>query len=75
MLTIYLQTYGDFSEIYSLLFNKSTSNFRNFTELLYKNMGIRPLKFQEISPVYQRIIHASISMVYVRSIELVGILT
>ena len=35
-----------------------------FTESLYKNMGILPLKFQEISPVYRRIIRSSISLVY-----------
>ena len=49
--------------------------FETFTELLYKNMGILTLKFQEISPVYRRIIRSSISLVYVRSIEFVSILT
>ena len=46
-----------------------------FTESLYKNMGILLKKSQEISPVYQRIIHSSISLVYVRRIESVSILT
>ena len=36
-----------------------------FTESLYKNMGILPLKFKEISPVYRKIIRSSISLVYV----------
>ena len=48
---------------------KACRIFATFTESLYKNMGILPLKFQEISPVYQRIIHSSISLVYVRIIE------
>ena len=30
--------------------------FTSFTESLFKNMGILPEKFQEISPVYRRII-------------------
>ena len=38
-------------------------------------MGILILKFQEISPVYRRIIRSSMSLVYVRSIEFVSILT
>ena len=46
-----------------------------FTESLCKNMEILPLKFQEISPVYRRIIRSSLSLVYVRSIEFVSILT
>ena len=49
--------------------------FATFTESLYKNMGILPEKFQEISIVYRRIIRSSISLVYVRSIEFVSILT
>ena len=49
--------------------------FATFTESLYKNMGILPEKFQEISPVYRRIIRSSISLVYVQSIEFVSILT
>ena len=35
--------------------------FATFTESLYKNMGILPSKFQEISPVYRRIIRSSIT--------------
>ena len=38
-------------------------------------MGILPLKFQEISTVYQRIIRLSISRVYIQSIEFVSILS
>ena len=49
--------------------------FATFTESLYKNMGILPQQFQGISPVYGRIIRSSISLVYVRSIEFVSILT
>ena len=49
--------------------------FATFTESLYKNMGILPSKFQEISLVYRRIIRSSISLVYVQSIEFVSILT
>ena len=37
-------------------------------------MKILPKKFQEISPVYRRIIHSSISLVYDRSIEFVSML-
>ena len=33
----------------------------SFTESLYKNMGILPSKFQEISPVNRRIIRSSIT--------------
>ena len=36
--------------------------FATFTESLYKNMGIVPKTFQEISPVYRRIIGSSISI-------------
>ena len=49
--------------------------FATFTESLYKNMGILPLKFQGILPVYERITRSSISLVYVRSIGFVSILT
>ena len=35
--------------------------FATFTESLHKNMGILPLKFQEISPVYRKIIRSSIT--------------
>ena len=45
--------------------------FATFIESLYKNMGKLPEKFQESSPVYQRIICSSISLVYVRSIEFI----
>ena len=38
-------------------------------------MGILTLKYQEISPVYRRIMRSSISLVYVRSIEFVSMLT
>ena len=48
--------------------------FATFTESLYNYMGILPSKFQEISPIYRRIIRSSISLVYVRSIEFVNIL-
>ena len=54
---------------------KACQIFATFTESLYKNMGILSLKFQEISPVYRRIISSSISLVYVRYIEFVSILT
>ena len=49
--------------------------FTTFTESLYKNMGKLPLKYQEVSPVYRRIIRSSISLVYVRSIEFGSMLT
>ena len=49
--------------------------FATFTESLYKNVGILPIKIQEISHVYRRIIRSSISLVYVRNIEFVSILT
>ena len=51
------------------------SDFRNFHRIIIKEYGDTPLKFQEISPVYQRITRSSISLVYVRSIEFVSILT
>ena len=54
---------------------KACQIFATLTESLYKNMGILPKKFQEISPVYRRIIRLSISLVYVQSIEFVSILT
>ena len=54
---------------------KACRIFATFTESLYKNMGILPEKFQEISSVYGRIINSSLSLVYVRSIEFVSILT
>ena len=38
-------------------------------------MGILPLKFQEIALAYRGFIRSSISLVYVRSIEFVSILT
>ena len=54
---------------------KACRIFATFTESLYKNMEILLLKFQEISLVYRRFIRSSISLVYVRSIESVSILT
>ena len=54
---------------------KACRIFATFTESLCKNMGIFPEKFQEILSVYRRIIHSSLSLVYVRSIEFVSILT
>ena len=54
---------------------KACRIFAFFTESLYKNMGILPLKVQEISPVYRKIIYSSLSLVYVRSMEFVSILT
>ena len=54
---------------------KACQIFSNFTESLYKNMGILPLKFQEISTIYRRIIRLSISRVYIQSIEFVSILS
>ena len=53
---------------------KACRIFTTFTETLYKNMGILPEKYQEISPVYQRIVRSSISPVYVQSIEFVSML-
>ena len=53
---------------------KACRIFTTFTETLYKNMGILPEKYQEISPVYQRIVRSSISLVYVQSIEFVSML-
>ena len=49
---------------------KACRIFATFTESLYKNMGILPLKFQEISPVYRRMIRSSISLVYVEVLSL-----
>ena len=54
---------------------KACRIFAAFTELLHKTMGILTLNFQEISLVYRRIIRSPMSLVYVRSIEFVGILT
>ena len=45
-------------------FTKACQTFATFTESLYKNMGIVPKTFQEISTVYRRIIRLSISVVY-----------
>ena len=56
-------------------FTKACRIFTTFTESLYKNMGILPEKYQEISPVYRRIIRSSISLIYVRSIEFVSMLS
>ena len=57
------------------ILTKTCRIFANFTESVCKNMGILPLNFQEVSPVNRRIIRLSISVVYVRSIEFVSILT
>ena len=54
---------------------KTCRIFATFTESLNKSMGIVPLKFQEISPIYRIIIRSSISQVYVRSIAFAIILT
>ena len=54
---------------------KACRFFATFTESLYKNMGILLSKFLEISPVYRKIIRSYISLVYVRSIGFVSILT
>ena len=51
---------------------KACQIFATFTESFNKNMGVLPSKFQEISPVYRRIIRSSRSLVYVRSIEFVS---
>ena len=56
-------------------FTKSMSNFCNFHRIIILEYGDSSLKNQEISPVYRRIIRSSISLVYVRSIEFVSILT
>ena len=56
-------------------FTKACRIFAIFTASIYKNMGILPEKIQEISHVNRRIIRSSISLVYVRSIEFVSILT
>ena len=50
---------------------KACQIFATFTESLYKNMGILPKKFREISPVYRRIIRSSISLVYVQALSLI----
>ena len=54
---------------------KACQTFATFTDSLYKNMGILPLKFKEVSSLYPRIIRSSISLVYPRRIEFVSILT
>ena len=54
---------------------KTCRIFAPFTESLYKNMGILPETFQEISPIDLRIIRSSISLVYFRIIQFVSILT
>ena len=56
-------------------FTKACQIFTTFAESLYKNMGILSQKFQEISRAYRRIIRSSTSLVYVRCIEFVSILT
>ena len=57
------------------ILTKACQILATFTESLYKNMRILPSKNHEISPVYRRILRSSVSLVYVRSIELVSILT
>ena len=49
--------------------------FATFTELIFKNMGIPPYKFQENSPVYRRITRLSLSLLYVQRTAFVSILT
>ena len=44
MFTIYLQTYGGFSENDSLLFNKGMSDFRNFHRIIILEYGDTSLK-------------------------------
>ena len=56
-------------------FTESCWIFATFTESSYKNMGILPETFREISPVYRRIRRSSISLVYVLNIEFVSIIT
>ena len=46
--------------------------FATFTESFYKNMWILPVRNQEISHVFKRIIRSSISILYDRSIEFVS---
>ena len=41
--------------------SKACRILATFTESLYKNMGILPYKFLEISPVNRRIIRSSIT--------------
>ena len=48
---------------------KACRIFTTFTESLYKNTGILPEKYQEISPVYRTIIRLPISLVYVKSLN------
>ena len=43
--------------------SKTCRIFATFTESLYKYMVILPYKFQEISPIYRRIIRFSIPLV------------
>ena len=50
-------------------------DFRNFHRIIILEYGDTSLKIKEISSVYRRIIRSSISLVYVRSIEFVSILT
>ena len=54
---------------------KACQIYATFTESLYKNMGVLPSNFQENSSVNRRIIRSSRSLVYIRSIEFVSILT
>ena len=48
------------------------SDFRNFHRIIILEYAVTTLK---ISPVYRRSIRSSISLVYVRIIEFVSILT
>ena len=41
---------------------KACQIFATFTESLYSNMEILPENFQEISPIFRRIIRSSISL-------------
>ena len=44
--------------------------FATFTESLCRNMGILPLKFQEISPVLRKTIRSSLSLYMFEALSL-----
>ena len=57
-------------------FTKACRIFATFIEIIMYEYGDTSLKFQDISPVYRRIIRSPLSLlVYARSIEFVSILT
>ena len=50
-------------------FTKACLIIATFTESFYKNMRILPSKFQEISPVYRKIIRSSITGIMFKTLS------